>query len=333
MIGFAKESRQSIIMRKLRLLTAVFLVLGPMLAMADHFLLEATSNEPTIGDFAVLFEDTGDGLLEWDEVVSFSGINIPGFSVFDDLLLAVPTIAGISSFSSDPDAPYVFVPNDSSWSFTESADLGHFEFIFVGTFTYAVSSVPEPSTFYDVPTDHWAYSFIETLAENDITSGCGDGVYCPEDPVTRAQMAVFLERGMNGGSFSPPVATGNVFLDVGASDFAANFIEQLFLDGITSGCAINNYCPDAEVTRAQMAVFLLKAKYGAHYVPSPQVCVLIYPPMCGFSDVDSSYFSAAWIEQLAAEGITSGCGNGNFCPNDPVTRAQMAVFLVRTFDL
>lgn len=187
--------------------------------------------------------------------------------------------------------------------------------------------------FDDVPTNYWAFSFIERLADSGITAGCGNANFCPEAAVTRAQMAVFLERGMNGSSFSPPVATGNVFLDVGAGDFAASFIEQLFLDGITAGCGSNIYCPDIDVTRAQMAVFLLRAKYGAGYVPSPQVCVLIYPPVCGFSDVDSSHSSAVWIEQLAAEGITVGCGNGKFCPEAPVTRAQMAVFLVRTFGL
>jgi hypothetical protein len=46
-----------------------------------------------------------------------------------------------------------------------------------------------------------------------------------------------------------------------------------------------------------------------------------------------NYWAAAWIEQLAAEGITAGCGNGNYCPEAPVTRDQMAVFLVRTFGL
>jgi len=53
----------------------------------------------------------------------------------------------------------------------------------------------------------------------------------------------------------------------------------------------------------------------------------------GFNDISTEYWAAAWIKQLAAEDITTGCGNGNYCPEDPVTRAQMAVFLVRTFDL
>jgi len=179
--------------------------------------------------------------------------------------------------------------------------------------------------FADAPSGYWAFTFIEALARAGITAGCGGDNYCPTAPVTRAQMAVFLERGMNGSSFSPPAASGNVFLDVGAGDFAASFIEQLANDGITAGCGNNNYCPDAEVTRDQMAIFLLRAKYGSSYSPPPATGV--------FDDVDLGHWAVHWIEQLAAEGITAGCGGGNYCPDAQVTRDQMAVFLVRTFGL
>lgn len=192
--------------------------------------------------------------------------------------------------------------------------------------TYTISAdTAAGQQFNDVPTDYWAYSFIQALFDSGITAGCGNGGYCPTAPVTRAQMAVFLERGINGSSFSPPAATGNLFNDVGAGAFAASFIEQLANDGITAGCGNNNYCPDAEVTRDQMAVFLLRAKYGSSYSPPAATGV--------FGDVPLNYWAVAWIEQLAAEGITAGCGSGNYCPESPVTRDQMAVFLVRTFDL
>jgi len=49
--------------------------------------------------------------------------------------------------------------------------------------------------------------------------------------------------------------------------------------------------------------------------------------------VPIDYWAASWIEQLVSENITSGCGGGNYCPDSNVTRAQMAVFLVRTFNL
>ncbi len=179
--------------------------------------------------------------------------------------------------------------------------------------------------FADVPLEHFAFRFIEALADSGITGGCGAGNFCPDEPVTRAQMAVFLERGMNGSDYSPPPASGSLFVDVGAGDFAADFIEALYADGITGGCGSGSYCPNAAVTRAQMAVFLLRASYGRHFVPAAATGV--------FGDVPPGSFADRFIERLAADGITSGCGGGDFCPGDPVTRAQMAVFLVRAFDL
>jgi PKD repeat protein len=189
----------------------------------------------------------------------------------------------------------------------------------------AGAQIASAQTFSDVPTDHWAHSYVEILVANGVTGGCGNNNYCPEDKVTRAQMAVFLERGMRGSSYTPPPASGNLFLDVSAQDFGAAWIEQLYLDGITGGCGGNDYCPGQAVTRAQMAVFLLRAKHGAAYTP---------PTATGlFGDVDLSHWAVHWVEALAAEGITGGCGGGNYCPDEAVTRAQMAVFLVRAFGL
>jgi hypothetical protein len=141
-------------------------------------------------------------------------------------------------------------------------------------------------------------------------------------------MAVFLERAMKGSSYSPPpVGSSTGFSDVQLSHWAAAWIKQLAADGITGGCGGGNYCPESSVTRAQMAVFLLRAKHGPSYSP-PAV-----GSSTGFGDVSTNHWAAAWIKQLVAEGITAGCGNGNYCPEAAVTRAQMAVFLVKTFNL
>ncbi len=59
-----------------------------------------------------------------------------------------------------------------------------------------ISPAPASATFGDVPTDHWAFQQIEALASSSITSGCGGGNFCPDTPVTRAQMAVFLSRAL-----------------------------------------------------------------------------------------------------------------------------------------
>jgi hypothetical protein len=185
-------------------------------------------------------------------------------------------------------------------------------------------------TFFDVPDTYWAWSFIERLYNAGITGGCSMNPlnYCPEAVVTRAQMAVFLLRGIHTAAYAPPpIGAGSGFGDVPVDYWSGAWIKQLAAEGITAGCGNGNYCPEHPVTRAQMAVFLLRSKYGIGYAP-PDVGA-----GTGFDDVPTDYWSATWIRQLVMEGITSGCGGGNYCPEQPVTRAQMAVFLVRTFNL
>ncbi|HEV2852121.1 MAG TPA: S-layer homology domain-containing protein [Thermoanaerobaculia bacterium] len=186
--------------------------------------------------------------------------------------------------------------------------------------------IGQVQVFTDVPATDPLFRFIQGLYAAEVTAGCGNGTtYCPGDNVTRDQMAVFLERGSRGALFTPPAASG-IFADVPAGSFFAPFIEQLFRDGVTAGCATSppQYCPSSPVMRDQMAVFLLRAKYGPSYTPPPATGTV-------FNDVPANAFAAAFIERLAAEGISTGCGGGSYCPHSPVTRAQMAVFLVRTF--
>ena len=180
--------------------------------------------------------------------------------------------------------------------------------------------------FTDVPPNHWAYDSIQTLAMSGITGGCGGTNYCPGDQVSRAQMAVFLERGIQGSDFVPPPATGSMFTDVPDTYWAAAWIEQLASDGISGGCGGGNYCPDNIVTRDQMAVFLLRSKYGSSYVPPAATGAM-------FDDVPADHWAADWIEELAVEGVTGGCDASNYCPDAEVSRDQMAVFLVKTFGL
>ena len=185
------------------------------------------------------------------------------------------------------------------------------------------------SAFSDVPTTYWAREWIERLYNAHITAGCSASplMYCPDGSATRAQMTVFLERSMNGSAYVPPAGTGTVFADVPLSYWAVDWIEKFYTDGITTGCGASplNFCPEDSINRAQMAVFLLRAEHGAAYTP---------PAAAGiFTDVPPTYWAANWIEQLYAEGITSGCGSDLYCPEQPVTRAEMAKFLVLTFGL
>ena len=142
-------------------------------------------------------------------------------------------------------------------------------------------------------------------------------------------LSVSMTAPVLAGADASRVAVPNQFVDVPQDHWAVAWINELYTEGVTGGCSAAplRYCPDAVVTRAQMAVFLLKGIHGSSYTP-PAVGV-----STGFADVATDYWAAAWIKQLAAEGVTSGCGGGNYCPNDSVTRAQMAVFLVRAFNL
>jgi hypothetical protein len=154
---------------------------------------------------------------------------------------------------------------------------------------------------------------IAWLAEQGITGGCSRFRYCPTASVTRAQMAMFLVR-----AFALPPATGpDHFVDDDGVTGESS-INALYEAGITAGCAPSRFCPTASVTRAQMALFIDRA---------------VEPPLSAtstdFFDDDDGKTGEAAINRLAAAGITGGCGPRRFCPNDRVTRAQMAAFLQR----
>jgi parallel beta-helix repeat protein len=178
--------------------------------------------------------------------------------------------------------------------------------------------------FLDVPSSQQFYSFVTTLVSNGITAGVGGGLYGVNEDTLRQQIAVFILKGKHGLCFIPPHCSG-VFADVPCPSTFADWIEDLAGEGITGGCGEGSFCPQTPVRRDQMAVFLLKGEHGSSYVP----------PMCtgAFQDVPCPSTFANWIEQLAAEGVTGGCGGGNYCPGSPNTRGQMAVFMTKAFHL
>ena len=237
------------------------------------------------------------------------------------LNLAGHSIVGVG-YDSSTDTVYIH----DTWDYNTHIMTWGGSYSGMPLLSVSIVNINKASIFTDVPDTYWAATWIERLYNAGITGGCSTNpmMYCPEDTVTRAQMSVFLERGKHGSSYNPPPTTG-IFTDVPTSHWAAKWIEQLSRDGITGGCNTGLYCPEDSVTRAQMAVFLLKAEHGSSYGPPAATGI--------FTDVPSSYWAAKWIEQLSREGITGGCGTGIYCPEDPVTRAQMAIFLVKTFNL
>lgn len=192
--------------------------------------------------------------------------------------------------------------------------------------------VMQGAQFSDVPLGHIFYTEIGKLSALGITLGCDTGRYCPDANTTREQMAIFIERSI--GVFNPPVPMQQTFADVPPTLVGYPFIEDFVTRGITLGCDAGPprlYCPTVAVTREQMAIFIMRG-LGVFTPPAgPATPTFADVPNSGATD-----YSYEFIEEFARRGITRGCDAGpprRYCPADPVTRAQMAVFLLRAFGM
>jgi hypothetical protein len=184
--------------------------------------------------------------------------------------------------------------------------------------------------FADVPVEHFAWRWVEALYQAGVSSGCATAPlrFCPDASTSRAEMAVFLLRAKEGTTYVPPPAQG-LFADLPAGNAFARWAEELYRRGVTGGCGTNplRYCPTAPTTRGQMAPFLLLTREGSGYLPPPATGV--------FQDLPASDPFARWVEELVRRNVAGGCSTDPplFCPGQPTTRAQMAVFLSATFAL
>ena len=174
---------------------------------------------------------------------------------------------------------------------------------------------PAPYPVMDVFNDLWSSKFVPSIQwiyDEKITNGCSATKYCPVSSVTRGQMASFLARTMD-----LPAATKDYFSDDNGQTHEAD-INKIAEAGITGGCEPGRFCRLASVSRAQMAGFLVRALH----LPAATKDY--------FNDDNSSSLEGA-INAVAEAGLTGGCASGKFCPNTPVTREQMAAFLLRAF--
>ncbi len=154
---------------------------------------------------------------------------------------------------------------------------------------------------------------IEWLYQTGITAGCEPTRFCPKGKVTRAQMAMFLDRALD-----LPAATVDYFDDDDGKTGEAS-INALAKSKITSGCGPRRFCPTASVTRAQMAMFLDRA-------------LALPNATTDYFDDDDRKTGEGSINALAKSAITGGCGPRRYCPTSSVTREQMAAFLYRSHE-
>jgi glucose/arabinose dehydrogenase len=159
---------------------------------------------------------------------------------------------------------------------------------------------------------------IEAIAAAGITTGCRIDLFCPQAPVTRAEMAAFLVRALD----QSPLAGSGTFSDVPAGQWYTGFVERIAQLGISTGYADGTFRPLTPTSRGEMALFLMRA---LDLAPRSHAGT--------FTDVGAGAFFTEAVEAIAADGITNGCGGGRYCPFDQVLRDQMATFLTRGWDL
>ena len=215
-------------------------------------------------------------------------------------------------------------------------------------------------SFSDVPADQPFYAFVETLWHGGVTAGCGTGTFCPGDTVTRGQMAAFVARSEAGGDANvPPIgqvpgvgryacgAGGNsLFSDLSPTDVFCPHVHWLAAAGQSFGCTEqpsiqSTWCPSVAVDRGGLARILARAMAGSDDgVPSKRS-----DPGNGrgydctnglanaFSDVPDSNGLCRYIYFIWSNGVIDGFGDGTYGPGLPVSRDQMAKFLVNAFAL
>jgi hypothetical protein len=183
------------------------------------------------------------------------------------------------------------------------------------------------SSFIDVPADHWAIDYIEALYQDGYVAGCSDEprMYCPDHTMTRAESAVFIERGIWGADTIPPQPSENIFGDVALVEWYAKWATGLWNDGYTAGCGTNPlvYCPLQEHTMAEGAVFYLRMLNGPSFEPPAPTGI--------FQDASVDDWYTRWVESAYHAGIYPPCQETPellACPEDPLTRAMGAYMMV-----
>jgi hypothetical protein len=187
--------------------------------------------------------------------------------------------------------------------------------ITIGNETFTIRQAK--SVFNDVSDpNNWSYHYIYAIYTEGITVGCGNNNYCPNESVTRGQMAAFIIRAKYGENFT--YTQTPYFSDVPSTHVFFKYVQKFRDDGITAVSdiyGVNNY-----VTRGQMAAFIIRALYGETFT---------YTTTPYFSDVPSNHTFFKYVQKLKDEGITAV--TGTYDVDSVVSREQMAAFLFRGF--
>jgi len=301
--------------------------------------VEFPVNTYTTGDQArpvVALNDRGDFVIAWEGV----GQDGDGYGVFgrtggfpppQSLTVDVHSATGTSSDKDGVLEPGENVLVEPLWKNTGDSDLA---------LTGTASGFDGPAgALYTTPADAADYGTLAAASTSDCRTATGTCYeFAVSTPAARPAAhwdARFKESLSSGVEKAWTLHVGDSFTDVPRSQPFYKKIETLLHNGITAGCTPTTYCPSQTVSRGQMAIFIAKGIAGtAALVPaSGAVGAQAYRCVSGgislFTDVLPTDVDCKHIHYIAAQNVTSGCKTGQYCPNDDVTRLQMAGFIAK----
>ncbi|MGE1038323.1 S-layer homology domain-containing protein [Bacillus cereus] len=187
---------------------------------------------------------------------------------------------------------------------------------FVMILTLFIPNLTSAKSFPDVQSNHWAIKEINYLSDKGIINGTPEGTFKPSDHVTRGQMALMLDLSLK---LEKPSNYNHIFSDVAKGVYYYDSVHKLAHNNIVQ--RETNYFPDRSLTRAEMAVVLVKT-----FNLKPTGADVNFP------DVPSNHWGYNYVKILAQNNITAGFPDGTFGPDVKVTREQFAAFLARVLE-
>jgi len=203
----------------------------------------------------------------------------------------------------------------------------------------SLSVTGSATTFADVPHTHWAWSYIEALYQEGYVSGCSTEpqLFCPENELTRSEMAVFIVRGHHGADFLPPQPTEDIFGDVILSEWHAKWDHQLFEDEYTSGCSADPllFCPNQTHLRKESPVYFERMLHGVDFYPEDPTSIFYNDVPYGAESVwYSKWVWAAYLDEIIQEcEDDANRGDEFYRPDDGTTRAEAACIMAKAKQL
>jgi hypothetical protein len=329
----------------------------PGLGHDGDFILEPGESVPVVIAWKNLSKTTVSATGRASDFTGPSGLALPGatYVIVEDSTSYGPIPSGTNGDCVTSADCYQFsVPippgerqfTDWDAEFTETLSTGDYK-----TWTLHVGD-----SFTDVPRNHLFYSKIEAALHNGVSTGCGARRFCPDDPVTREQMAKFLANSINGQAARIPpsgivkqspyncVSGGtSLFSDVSTDNQFCAAIHYLAAKDVTRGCGPSIYCPELNVDRGEMSLFIARVlvipaggaaipqTYGPDPVSGRSYSCDPGSPNLHFADVSTSDSYCKHVHYLWAKGVVDGCSATEYCPSQDVSRGAMAKFLSKAF--